>query len=93
MTERKALALDPELLAALEQIILKFWPVIGGVPTAAVFLVLPIVEAAAGFLVAEIAKANAATVAEGWHWYMPPDGHSPPYIADKDGNPVFPKGV
>ena len=80
-------ALDPELLAALEQIILRFWPTIAGVPTSAVFLLLPIVEMAAGFLLSEIEKANAATVAEGWHIiFLPNDG--PPALVDKDGKVI-----
>ena len=65
---------NPELITAIEALLLKFVPVIGGISTAAL---LPLVAITEPFVVAffkALAEADRLTREQGWHWVIPIPG-------------------
>jgi len=85
------------LLAALEKFVVANWPKIAGVATAQLItagtVLAPILEPAAVALIAAVEKAQANTIAEGWHYEWDPENPGqPPHIV-KGYPPVVQEGA
>jgi hypothetical protein len=76
---------DQELITAIEALLVKFFPVIGGVSTVALLPLAAIAEPFVLHFIEALAEAEKLTKEQGWHWVIPMPGdpehpNGQPYI-------------
>ena len=74
-----------ELFTALETILIKFFPVIGGVATAQLLSVAAVLEPIVASFVEAVIAMDKKTKEDGWHWVIPIPG-DPDHL---DGQPYI----